>query len=276
MYLPMFYLHAFIKSFYDIEWLRRQKKNGKQSATYVVLLILVLSIMFSVFALFHVNRIGGQLKTDILVQIPNFELHMEDAVLTVSELEQPFTFSFDEDVDSFLLYVDTVTTSTLTIEDIERAENQNVVLITQKEISIFDAQNGNTQVNDYKDIPNDTLTKTDIISWFDDLMNRKATIFAGLLVLIFVLLGVGKMIYLLILALIIYIVQQIAKKHYTFGELFTIGLFAITGPSIIVMLLRIFGYAIPYLYTILVLAYLLTIIFFKQDEIVVEKVEQAE
>jgi maltodextrin utilization protein YvdJ len=269
-----FYLQAFVKSLYDIEWLRGQKKNGKQSATYVVLLILLLSIVFSIFALFQLDRVGNQLRTKVLDQIPEFELMMEDGVLSVSGLEQPYMYSFDEDTDdSFLLYVDTVTTSSLSLEDLDIEKDKNIMMVTREKMTIFDMESGSTQINDYKEIPNESLTKAEVESWYDGLMNRKITIFTVILVVTFVLLGIGKMIYLLMLALIAFTIQQILKKGYVFGEMFTMGLFAITAPSIVVMILRMFGYGVPYLYTLLVMGYLLTVVFLDKKSESPKKVE---
>ena len=260
-----FYLQAFLKSFYDLEWLRGQKKNGKQSATYVVLLILLLSVVFSIFAMFQLNRLGDQFKNKIMTQIPDVELQVEGGLLTVSGVEQPYTYLFEDDTDeSFLLYVDTVTTSSLSIEDLDIEEGQSVMLVTQTDFSVFEVDQGRTQKNSFSELPDTSLTKAEIEAWYEGVLNRKFTIFTIILVATFLLLGIGKMIYLLLLALIVNLIQKIAKKEYGFGELFTMGLFAITGPSIVVMALRMFGYGVPYLYTLLVLAYLLTAVFYNK------------
>lgn len=261
-----FYLQAFLKSLYDIEWLRGQKKNGKQSATYVVLLILVLSVVFSVFVIFQLGHLGDQFKSEILAEVPEFELQVEDAILSVEGIEQPYIFDIEDDSDNpFVLYVDTVTTSSLTVDNLGLEEETNIMLVTRDKMTIYDMETGSTQINDYREIPNRVLNKAEIQSWFESILSKKVTIFFFVLIATFVVLGIGKMVYLLILTLIAHIVQQIAKKGYTFGELFTIGLFAITAPSIVVMILRFLGYGVPYLYTILVLGYLLMAVFYSRE-----------
>ncbi len=265
----MFYLSAFIKSIYDINWLRSQKHNGKQSATYIILLILILSSAFSFFALNRVQNIVAEFRSDFIEQLPDFEVSVENGEMSVSGVELPFSYEFrDEDYD-LLLYVDT-TTSSIDIADIA-SEDSNVLLFTKEEMIIYDGETQSQQVQDFDEIPEEatltSISKVNILEWIDSFMNRDMTIFMVILVVIFVLLGIGKLIYLLILTLIVNIIQKIAKKQYRYGELFTMGLFAITGPSIIVMVLRVFDMSVPYLYTILVLAYLLVAVFWKGSEL---------
>jgi len=87
------------------------------------------------------------------------------------------------------------------------------------------------------------------------------------ILLYFVFLCIGKLAYIALMSIPIYIATQVMKKKWKYSHIFTVGLFAITIPTIIQHVLIAINFPIPFIYTIAFLAYILFPIFYLPDEV---------
>ena len=87
----------------------------------------------------------------------------------------------------------------------------------------------------------------------------------------FVGFSVFKLLNLLLISLIVFLINKNSQSDkLSFGQIYTLGLFALTGPSVIVAILRIFNYSVSFLYSILLLVILVLV---TSQKVVMTKIE---
>ncbi|HAT03807.1 MAG TPA: hypothetical protein DCS29_03495 [Candidatus Magasanikbacteria bacterium] len=261
----MFYLRAIFRSIYDARWLTEQKDNGKKAANYIVLFILLLS---AIYAGYLATTLPPQMRTirdTVFAQVPSFTADIRDGILEVSNLEQPFEYAGTSDGQSFRVVVDTVNTSTIVVDDTLSNKEENILLITRDQLVVRDAASGKTTLQDFSEVPDMHTDREEIVRWTDDFLGKESSFFVFLLIAWFILFTFGKVVYLLILTSLVFVIARLAKKdNWKFGQIYTMGLFAITGPSILVGIMHLYRQDIPYAYTILTLGLLLYVVFREQ------------
>ena len=76
-----------------------------------------------------------------------------------------------------------------------------------------------------------------------------------------IFLGVGKLIYLLILSWLAYVVARSDEKQWTFGQIYTIGLYAIAPAILFQFVVTFFNTQIPYVYSLLALGMMYMVVY---------------
>ncbi|MBT3539197.1 DUF1189 family protein [Candidatus Parcubacteria bacterium] len=263
----MYYLKAFFNSF-KIDWLQKQKNEGKKAANYIILFVLLFS---AIYAGYFANRIPEELtkvRDEVFLQVPDFGADMVGGQLTVTDLEQPFVFESEAGEEPFKLVVDTVNTTTASIEDVMKDESVSTVLITKTQVSIHDASVGKTTIQQFSDFPDISSSKQELLAWSNDFLSKKTTFFVFLLIAWFVIFTMSRVVYSLLLSLIVFVVAHFAKREeWKFGQIYTVSLFAVTAPTIIGSFVALAGVHVPYLYTVLTLGLLLVVVFYKKQGI---------
>jgi len=252
----MYYLKAFINSFYNFSWLKDQRKSGKNSANYVMLFLLLFSLVHAIYFSSFIPKELTKIRDEVFAGISDFRAEMKNGELFVYDIEQPFIYEAGEGDEHFKVVIDTTSTEPISIEEAIDMEKENGILITRDTFSIYEQEKGKTTVQDLKDIPNAEFTREYLVNWSNKFLARRFVFFAFALVGTFVGFAVGKLTYLIILSLVASTIVLFAQKKYKFSEVYTIGLYAITGPSIVVSLLMLIGHPVRYLYSILVLVLL--------------------
>ncbi|MFA6427043.1 MAG: DUF1189 family protein [Candidatus Magasanikbacteria bacterium] len=267
----MFYLKAFLKSLYDFSWLRAQRNNGRQAANYVILFILLLSVGYAIYSAIIIPRRVSDVRNEIVNNIPAFHVQVKDGVANVTQLEQPYIFESEE--KSVKIIVDTVSSTTEPIDAYIDTSTQDGVLFASNRLEFYDREQHQTKVQYFSEMPNFEIGKQSVISWIDGTLMNKTGIFVLALVAWFFILGIGKLVYLLVVSVIVLLVAYFGKwDEWKFGSIYTLGLFALTGPSIIVAVLSAFDVQIRYLFTVLLLGVMITAVFWKKDTDVIQKV----
>ncbi|PLX26198.1 hypothetical protein C0581_05340, partial [Candidatus Parcubacteria bacterium] len=273
----MYYLKAFINSFYNIEWLRKQKTEGKKSANYIILFVLLFSV---IYAGYFANRIPEELvqvRDEVFEQVPDFTVDLVDGKLQVSDLEQPFVFENSIEGESFNLIVDTVNTTTLSVDEVMGDKSVSTVFINQTQIVLHDASVGKTTIQQLSDFPNISTSKQEILNWSDDFLSKKTTFFVFLLIAWFIIFTLTKVVYPLLLSLVVFIIAHFAKhEEWKFAEIYTVSLYVITAPTVLVALASLAGFYPPFLYTILTFIGLFIVVFYKKESVVSEVVKADE
>lgn len=244
----MFYIKAFLKSLYNFKWIGQQKKDYRKATNYFIFFILFLSFFYSAFTTFvFVPKIQNQVK-NYLEQFPDFELQVENKKIVVSGLEQPFQKIIKQESNEveLFIFVDTINSSSDYLSFSVSTSTQDRIIITSSSFAFYGSK-GESTVESVEKFSDFIVNKNKIISFFD---NTKI-IFIFSLILFFVFFTFIKLINLGLVSLIVYIVCKRKNVELKFKNIFTVGLFALTGPSLFVAFMSIFGVGMVFLYSFL-------------------------
>lgn len=262
----MFFFKHLYRSLWDIEWLRSMKDKRKETWLCFLLFMLVLVAAKSAPFLIRTPEVFRWATIVAEEKVPDFRAEIKDGVLDVTELEQPYTLDIpvDENERLFLL-VDTLTDEALSAKTfvVEEKENQTVVVVTRDYLEIYNPADGSFESQSFKEIPDSSLAKSDILGWLN---KWKGFALYGLMAVLFVLIYVfsviGKLIYLLVWSLLIYIVAMIARRaEWKFGKIYTLGLSTVILPSLLFLVIQYVFVGFPFLYTIVFLVLTLAVMF---------------
>ncbi|MFA7244626.1 MAG: DUF1189 family protein [Candidatus Magasanikbacteria bacterium] len=244
----MYYLKAFINSFYNFNWLSNQKNEGKKAANYIVLFILMISFVSAIFLTNVVPVKLRDLRSEILKSVPEFTANIQDNNLVVTDLEQPYVFEDDE----LILRIDTTVSSTdFDFDEFVNGKSQDIIYFTSSSLYSYDGPSKITNITTYTDLPNKTFDKNFILEKSDQFLANKNMFFWTFLLMSFVGFSVFKLLNLLLVSLFILLINK--KEEITFKQIYTLGLFALTGPSILILILKAFNYNVSFLYSILLI-----------------------
>jgi len=247
---------AFYKSFYDFKWITLQR--GKMAYAFFYFFVLFF-VVVGVRGWFFIQDIPTNIVAHwdmVETNLPeDFFVEKNDDGLSVIGVDQPYIQEFKEDNDTVLVYVDTVSTSSISIEEVlGTSTDRYVVLVTSKKLKFFDPHAKKTESEDVAQLPNFSFTKQQVGNEIAKLTERFLPgIFIVGVFFVTVFFGVGKLGYLVILSWLVYTVARADKKLWKFGQVFTIGLYALTIPILFQWGVQTFlPFSIPYIYTLLV------------------------
>jgi len=253
----MYYLKAFLNSFYNFAWLRTQANNGKKAANYIVLFILILSLCTATFLAYLAPKKLIVLRDSILGQVPDFSATIEDNHLIVNNLEQPYLF---EDNNIVIRIDTTASTTDFNFDEFVNDKQKDVLYFTSTTMYSYDGTSGYKHSTTFQDIPNKTFDKEFLISYSDSFLHNTGLFFGMFLLMSFVGFSVFKLLNLLLISLVVFLINKNSQSdRLSFGQVYTIGLFALTVPSVLVSVLRIFNYSISFLYSILLIVILVVV-----------------
>lgn len=260
----MFFLKAFYRSLFDTMWLREQRLFVGRAWSYAILMIAIVGALQILPVVMRLPEIFKGLQTAV-VAMPDFTAHIENDQLRVEGLPQPYRAAFGSGAGTIELVVDTVSSTTPSIATIVTS-SANVVLITARDLTFYDQESGSTQVQSFAGMSGGaedkaTFSKADVVKLGDRLVQIGPSVLGALIVFFFaVALVVGKILYLLVIAAIVYWATRARRNGWTFGQVFTVGLFALTLPTLIATIEFWLSWPMPFLYTfVLVLILVLTI-----------------
>jgi maltodextrin utilization protein YvdJ len=221
------------------------QEGVKRAILYLLLLALTLGVISATYhtvsSAISYNAFISNLEKDI----PDFAL--ENGELTV-EGDEPIIYEENTVGETFI--IDDTGTYTRENIDILLAEYTTVVLITDKYILTVDG----AETTEYR------------FSEFGDFYVDKDMLltFLPYLTWLLVLVGIGivfwffvsKLIMGFLYALFGMIVASILKKKYSYGKLYSLGLYAITVPTIVAIIISMIGFSLPWvLYLAIVIVY---------------------
>jgi hypothetical protein len=250
-------------SLYDIHWLKLQKTQRKKAWRYFFVLMVVMLVFLNIHWLWTIPRQANDLFQEVKGDLPHFVMELKGGELYITELDQPYIWEEeDQSGDKFTIYVDTVNTSTPTALEIFEGGGEGL-MITRDQITA--SQKDGVEMRSYQMRDFDEagpISSDQILSWTENFVGRTLPLLVPVfLFLVFLFGSSGKLFYLLIVSLIVWSVGKLSKTPLKYGEVFTIGLFAVTLPTLVVKLLGMWGHHIPYLYTIILAGLLIAAIF---------------
>ena len=127
--------------------------------------MLVVSIIQFLPLLWGFPRFFQSARNFVEREVPEFRAELKGGLFTVYDVEQPFikTYSDDESGKEFIFVLDTVTTTPLNIQDYLPNEDAFGILITRTNAMIYDVNTGDTRIQQWKTIPNQNFTRTDLM-----------------------------------------------------------------------------------------------------------------
>lgn len=265
-----FYVQALWKSCSDIGWLRAQKNNFGRASVYALALFLVASVVQSVTT---TNTAVAYIKkgiSDIQTAAPDLRAEVKDGVLSVSGVDQPFTYEFRDRDTAVLLYIDsTVSSSDINIDAIESAKNKDVFVIARDGIVVTDAARANTSKQSFAPLSGTVIPAGANLDRMQEMLSEprvQFTIGAFLTLVLFVLNSLINFLFVAVIVGIVYGGVLLMKKTWKYGELYTVALFALTLPVLFDDILSAFGLNAPLLGTAILFALLLLVVFSKVGE----------
>lgn len=253
----MRFFSSLYKSTHDLTWLKEQKNKTGAAWGYFFLFVLLLSAL-TVLPIVVSLPLGIKVVREKITQLPDFEAKVTSGTLHVTGLTQPYVFKQDD----FVVVVDTVTTSSLELKEYLEAR-QSGVLVTKDRFEFYNDQKGESRTQYFKDVNELSFNKADVQGVAKKLLSPVTiTIVVLLLVLFFYLiLLVAKLYSVVLVAFLVFIVCKIAKRPWQFRELFVMGLFATTLPSVLSMIFNLFALPIPYVHFLALLAFMVAAVF---------------
>ncbi|PIT87185.1 MAG: hypothetical protein COU31_04475 [Candidatus Magasanikbacteria bacterium CG10_big_fil_rev_8_21_14_0_10_40_10] len=269
----MNFFKSFYKSLYNFKWLAEQKDKLSQAFGYYFLLILVAVVVMFVPAVYEIGKFVNNFENFAKIDIPDFTARFKQDKLIITDLSQPYIKQREQDGFNFTLIVDTVTTSTYDYKDYVKSKDDLVVIVVQDYVSFYDADKQKSETQYFSDmITSTSVSSTGGISTYlsgsDDVFTGKQLrgfvdkyggiikyFFFFLMLVIFYLTYAGvTLAFTAFWSLILLVLARIIKKDFTYKQIFTIGLFALTWPVLVRMLVSLTGFNIPYLFTVLFMA----------------------
>ncbi len=257
---------AFYKSMYSMTWLAEHRVSFGRALGYFFIFFFGIVLIggygvareFPSKALTYWDEVSGS--------APEFTVSVQQETLSINGLEQPYRHVFDSgDGETFLVYVDTVTTSSVSIEDArgDVSDKISTVILTSKLVKIYDQNLKNVQTENFKNVPSFSLTK-------EQLSEKIATFFQKTMPWLLVLmalfvtffLGMWKLLYIGFVAWLVYVVARADHKPVTYWQVFTIGVYALTVPTLVQLLMFMTAVPAPYVYSIVLLGYMFGAIFY--------------
>jgi hypothetical protein len=262
----------FVKSIYDINWLRERRNNKKEAIGYFFFLSFVISLIFGTWLSISMLNGWQTAKTSFRNDFPYFKAEMKSGQLFVSELEQPFF----KETDSVKLIVDTATSSNKNISDfIAAKEEKLVVLITAKDFSYFNPSQSKIETTLFKDAPNFLTNKDEIVNKADGAKWIIALVVFLIFVFCYIIFSIANIIFLLFWSLIVWVTARTTKKDWKYSDVLAVGVFALTTSALVDILLNLAGFKLPFLSVLVFLAFMLSIIFAaKNAPAQIQKVEE--
>lgn len=267
----MNFFKSVAESTYNFAWLRTRRGEPKKAWAYAILFILVITIIQFVPGFWQFPKFAQEFRTAAADKLPDFTAQFKNGELYVTGLAQPYIQRLNEEgKPDFLLVIDTTATSTPGYQDYITGPDQNIILITKTGFSNYTSRTNNARFQGWQVFSNAlgdrTFTKADLVNG----MNKYAGLFTWLFVpvvilVMFVFTTIGKLIYLAAVALVVKIIAAIGKRPWKFGEIYTVGLFALTLPTALQVPMFYTGFRLPFIYSAVLLTYLLIVIFGKGD-----------
>lgn len=257
------FFSAFYKSLYDAEWLKAARLASGPAWRYFCLLVLVFSLVAIVPIGLEFRDFVHGLNRSFVTSAPDFQANLKGGKLTIERLEQPFVYRSAD----LIVIVDTVSTSSLAVEQFVTSTNVSTLLLTANRAELRDSRTGEGKVQTWSNLPDYSFSKNDVVAMIASLAGPWSTV--GAILAIFIGLYVGffimKLYDILLVTLLVSVFARLSGRAMKFSELFTIGLYAGTLPSILGMIAILTGVGFSYLQFLALLAFMLAMVFTKGE-----------
>ncbi|MFH1286990.1 MAG: DUF1189 family protein [Candidatus Magasanikbacteria bacterium] len=258
------------RSMYDIRWMKERRGDTNKAWTYFFMFMILLVAIQSVAVMWAVPRGVRMFWETARQQIPEFHAEVVAGELFLSGFEQPFILEEYDNGEIFSVYIDTLTDESISPEQVFEDRVDTGVLITKDKLTAVEYGGLRTRGFSFREIDDMTFSGGQIIEWVDHFIESILPYMIPLLMIVlFLVWSGGKLIYLILVAFIVWFIAIFGKKEWKFGEVYTTGLYALTGPTILMSLFMWTGLRAPMLYTGVLMLYLLLVVFKAEKEVAV-------
>lgn len=255
----MWFFTSLYRSLFDFRWLKERKNNAGASWSYFFLFLFLLAGLTAIP--FFLQMPSGLKEMRILAEknVPDFKAEWKSGELSITQLVQPFVWN----EKNFSMVIDTATTTNLQLKNLLKSPTDSGILVTKDRVEIYDVSKNSSRVQFWKDFPDYSITKTGILAYADKWLSPVSLYLISALLFLGIYIGlvISKLFILLFVTILVFIINNLAKKGWTFRQLFYVGLFAMTLPSIALAALSWVGGSISLLYSSILLVILLMVIF---------------
>ena len=242
-----YYLEALYKSFSSPSWLASQSRSTGKAGKFFVILMFILSLGFGLNIIYReIPQVVPVLQKTLTSDIPDFAARFEGGTLTVSELTQPFVYhARDDRQQDFVFVIDTVSTGTVSLAPYLTSTTTAGLLISRTGIMTSNLGDAAATEQKFGEIPNVSFSKAQILSFVDRILHDlRPGLLALLVAFTFALWGIGLILFVLLFASITYLIyisvtKQEKLHRYTWKEVFTISLFSLALPKLIIFVLNV-------------------------------------
>jgi len=256
---------AVSKSVWDVQWLREQRKAGGRAWSYFFIFMLVIVLLQTVTLLWALPKGANEFWTEAKSEIPEFQAdYTPEGGLLVEGVEQPYIFEEEDDGQSMYLYIDTLTTTTLAAEDIFPENIDIGILVTAQKATIYQESESKYETVVFRDISDESwdFTNEDVVEWGDKILAWIVWILAPIITLfMFIFWSIGKLVFLAWASLLAWLIARFGGKKWEYKDVYTVGLYAITLPTLVNLLLMAVGQRIKYIYVLLLVGLLVWVMY---------------
>ncbi len=273
-----FYIDALWKSMSDVSWLRDQRKNFSSASTYFLGIILVVSLASAMYFSHSVLSDIAEVAQKTIVAAPDLSFERKEGKIQASGVEQPFMFESSVEGQSFFVYIDTNTTSEAVPADffLQAKEKETFfVAVTSDAIRFIEGSTEGIAKSEQKilaeELPEGGIStygkSAKTIRNFSESNRAFLMVTTVATLVLFVFYTLAQTAFVAFVAFLVWGSAKRKKTPWSFGELFTVGLFAITLPMLLGDVLPLFGLYIPFLGSVVMFAILFAVVFYKGKKI---------
>ena len=263
----MSFFSSIYHSIFDIAWLKKQKDKKKEGWSQFLPFIFLIAVLTVLPAFWTFPTTVKNAQKIFETRIPDFSAEIKNGTLFVSRLEQPYLFEETHGEETPKIIVDTQSTSTKPLDEWIDVGKENGFLVVKDRITFYDRDLKQTESRTFADMPDFSFNKESLVRIVDRL-SGPVSYFLPLVFAFFyfVVLLVGRLLSIAFVSLLIFLIARLRKEQWTYSSLFTIGLFAATGPLLFDFLLWSFHRPIPLLSTVFFFFLLLAVVFSNKQE----------
>lgn len=259
----MFFFKALYNSLWNFSWLKAQRHAPGKAWGYFSLFVLLLCLVSVVPIAATLPQAGEEIKNKIN-ELPQFEATLKKGEMTITGVEQPLVRREDNSV----FVIDTVSTSTLSLAQFMTSSDRGGLLITKNKFELIDKEENREQVQNWEGFPDFSTNKEKVLGTISRYTGAVVVGLGSLLLIVvfFVVIFIAKLWSILVVSLLAWAVSGLAKRGWKFGELYTVGLYAITLPTIVSLTLKLLGVHITLIHFLIFLAFMAAMVITKDDK----------
>lgn len=227
----MSFFNSLYNSLYNFKWLRQQKDSTRWAWGYFFLLTFLVAGLIVIPTAFKYFSEAPAWKTKMIQEVPEFQATIKNGQLNVTGLSQPYTKKYDQ----LVIAVDTVSTGTLSVKQFVSGDKEVGILATKDRLEFYNPQDQSVKVQNFTSVGEFVTDRAHVLSNVDKILSRQMlslfTLAFALIILLYLV--IGNLISVFFFSLVFYQWSKKRNLDYSFKQVFTIGLFAITLPLIL-------------------------------------------
>lgn len=255
----MRFITAFTNSLWNLPWLKKAGHAPKKAWSYFFVLMTVFTVIFFIPTIIALPSAVQTLRETTAAQVPSFQATWTSGSLAVSGLSQPYVSK----TANYVMVIDTISTTTVNLQSYLETKQQKVLLATKDALFILDGTTGEQQSQAWQKDFSWTVTNEQVRAWVTSHTTAGYMVFFSLIlaVFIFVSLVISKLWLLAVITSLVVLVSLLMRRGWRWSELFVIGLYGMTLPSLISYLIGLIGLQLSGLYFMALLAFMLAVAF---------------